>query len=146
MSKYFLSLLFISQFIAADVVYDSPIVDGSVGLIKSFVKSMAIVIVLLVLFFYWKKYLLPKMSGLPVQNQNMKVVEKIFLDYTTVLYLVEIAGKYQVYSVSNKNVSLMGSFNKNELNLMPEKEPGKQMNFKDVLLAFTRKNKEDEKK
>lgn len=117
MKKYFPWLFFLAlTFLRAEeITYSSPLVDNSVGLVKSFVKSMAIIIVMLVLFVIWKRNIMPSMLEKKSSGQKMRIVEKLFLDYSTMLYLVEIGSKYQIYGVSTKNITLLNTLNKSEL-------------------------------
>jgi len=124
---------------AEELVYTSPVVNESIGLVRTFVKSMLILAVIFALFVYWKKKLLPAMQLATMPGQRMKIVEKLFLDYTTVLYLVEIGDYYQVYGVSNKSLSLMNSFKKNELKLPVIKKTDLPPSFKDQLMVFYKK-------
>lgn len=142
MNKFLYYFLIFGQsfLFAEEINYSSPLVDSSVGLIKSLVKSIIIVVVMLVLFAYWKKKILPSMVTKSVPGQKMRIIEKLFLDYTTTLYLVEIGNQYQIYGVSNKNIELMNSFKKSEIKFAENKSKAKEESFKKQLAFFSKLN------
>ncbi len=120
--------------LAEEITYNSPLVQGSAGVVKSFVKTIFFLGILLWGYYYWQTKLLPKLT-MRGGGPNMQVVEKINLDYTTVVYLVQIGTVYQVYAVSNKNVSLLNTFKNTELKLKSSilKTPSFAAQFKQVL-------------
>lgn len=138
--KYCFFLILNSVFLFADqLAYDSPVVDNTVGLMRSLFKSFVLIVVMLLLFAWWKKKMLPALSVRTSPQQNMRIVEKLFLDYTTMLYLVEVGGQYQVYGVSNKNLTLLNSFKKTEIKFLPENKIDVLPSFKQQLALLTKK-------
>lgn len=111
MRKNLLLIFFINLavLVAEDITYNSPLIDGSVGVMKSFIKSLLLIALMFALFVWWKRKILPGMSIQGGMQHNMKIVEKLMLDYTTTLYLVEVGGQYQVYGVSNKNLTMLNN-------------------------------------
>jgi len=77
-------------------------------------------------------------------------LEKIYLDYTTVLYLVEVGNVYQLLTVSNKNVNNVNTFKKDELklNLSPaiDIQDKDKKSFKDYLNTILKKKRPPEQK
>lgn len=114
-----------------EAVYQSQFSGDPVSLIRSFVKSMFVIIALLLFFFYWHKKILPQNRAVGAAGSHMKIIDKLNLDYTTILYLVEVGNNYQLLTVSNKNITALNTFNKSELKLDLKKQPATPLVFAD---------------
>jgi flagellar biogenesis protein FliO len=147
MRKNLLLIFFINLtvLLAEDIAYTSPLIDGSVGVLKSFIKSLLLIALMFALFVWWKRKILPGMSVQGGAQHNMKIVEKLMLDYTTTLYLVEVGGQYQVYGVSNKNIAMLNNLKGLVIKTAIEKKTVLPA-FKAQLALLTGKTKEKKKK
>lgn len=116
-NNFFLLVFFLMPLLAEEAVYNPQFSGDPVSLIRSFVKSMVIIIVMLAIFFYWHKKILPQNKAVGSAGSYMRIIDKLNLDYTTVLYLVEVGNAYQLLTVSNKNITGLSSFKKSELKL-----------------------------
>ena len=132
-NSFFLLLFFLRPLFAEELVYNSQFSADPVSLVRSFVKSMTIIVVMLLIFFYWHKKLLPQNKMLKTAGSNMKIIDKLNLDYTTILYLVEVGNVYQLLTVSNKNVTGLNSFKKSEFKLELKNKTAPQPVFADYL-------------
>lgn len=126
-------VFFLMPLWAEEAVYNSQFSGDPVSLIRSFVKSMVIIVVMLAIFFYWHKKILPQNKAVGSAGSYMKIIDKLNLDYTTILYLVEVGNVYQLLTVSNKNIVGLSSFKKSELKLELKGKVAAQPIFADYL-------------
>ena len=82
----------------------TPLYDGSL-IIKSTMKSVFMVAVLLGFWAYWNKVLLPRISGGVTVNRNFQVIEKLQIDPTTAVYLIKVGEQYESFVASNRQIT-----------------------------------------
>jgi len=129
--------------IADEVVYNSPTYENSVAVLKTAFKSFIIIFFLLVFLFYWYRKILPQIKSSASISKNMEIVERLCVDPTTFLFLVRVGDTYQVISSSNKNITLIDSFKKDELDIsISENVPNKNV-FSDYLSGFMKKKEKE---
>lgn len=97
----------VTENVTANTLY-SPIYDGSV-IIKSTIKSVIIVALLIAFWIYWNKVILPGLNGGIVQNRNLQIIEKLQLDPTTAVYLLKIGNTYESIVTSNRQIARLNT-------------------------------------
>jgi flagellar biogenesis protein FliO len=136
MNKLFL-ILFFGLLNAEEVIYKSPFQDNSVMIVQYMVKSFLIVLFLILFMAYWYKKILPNLK-ITSQHSNIKVCDRVQLDPTTVVYLLEIGNQYQTVISSSKNIMVTGNYKKNELKLQKAETPKKEPDFKEYLTKISK--------
>lgn len=116
--------------VTANTLY-SPIYDGSI-IVKSTIKSMIIVVLLIAFWIYWNKAILPNLNGGLVQNRNLQVIEKLQLDPTTAVYLIKVGDGYEALVASNRQIARLGDVSAKAIKIVHKKK-SPQVDFASLL-------------
>ncbi|MDR2429239.1 MAG: hypothetical protein LBD62_05475 [Candidatus Margulisbacteria bacterium] len=85
----------------------APLYVSSSGIyLRSLLKSLAIIILLLIFTYYWYKYLLPRVNGGRISPEaNLVLKERLVIEPGTTAYVLEIKGAHKLLLVSNKQTA-----------------------------------------
>ncbi|MDR1113805.1 MAG: hypothetical protein LBL50_01790 [Candidatus Margulisbacteria bacterium] len=85
----------------------APLYTSSSGVyLRSLLKSLAIIILLLIFTYYWYKYLLPRVNGGRISPEaNLVLKERLVIEPGTAAYVLEIKGVHKLLIVSNKQTA-----------------------------------------
>ncbi len=70
-------------------------------------------LLLVVALLYGTLRFLPRVMGMPIENQLMKVVGRYSLEPHKSLYIVEVAGKHLLLGVTQERIELISELNTN---------------------------------
>ncbi|MDR1453012.1 MAG: hypothetical protein LBJ25_03450 [Candidatus Margulisbacteria bacterium] len=91
---------------AAEEVAAPLYVSSSGAYLRSLLKSLAIIILLLIFTYYWYKYLLPRVNGGRISPEaNLVLKERLVIEPGTAAYVLEIKGAHKLLLVSNKQTA-----------------------------------------
>jgi flagellar biogenesis protein FliO len=102
-----------SQVCAEELVY-TPLYGQSISMVEATVKSLLVVVALVLLLIIWYRKILPNLQE-NMATKNIRIIERVYLDPATILYIVKIADTFQTILVSNKQTTLLGPVSKKAL-------------------------------
>jgi len=81
--------------------------SNSLMYMQSIIKSVLIIVLILVGMYYWYKKVLPKIQSTGgVQPRNLIIKERLVIEPGTSAYVLEIKDEYKLVVVSNKNTTV----------------------------------------
>jgi len=85
---------------------NAPLLGDSWSLFVMLLKTFLMLGFVCLLAFFSLRYL-PKLMGMPAENQLMKVVARYTLEPQKSLYVVEVAGKHLLLGVTQEKIELI---------------------------------------